>query len=198
MRLTNKIDKRRKRNMEIVDFEKRLLGLKGKSVNLFNYQKYINVKSDIIRRTKAFYSNINFKKDRFYMYVERCRSEAMLINDIKRKYGANVSLFIGNWSEKTQRKFMISTPGKGLRRLLGKHFTLYMIDEYKTSCLHHITEQRCDNLRVTCNDNTIRKLHSVLTFTGENERRGCINRDKYACYNMCKIVQSCLRNLHIL
>ena len=76
---------------------------------------------------------------------------------------------------------MISTPGKGLRRLLGKHFTLYMIDEYKTSCLHHTTKQRCDDVRLTCNGSTVGKLHSVLTFTWENKRRGCINRNKNAC-----------------
>ena len=29
------------------------------------------------------------------MYAERRRSEDMLINDMTRKYGANVSLFIG-------------------------------------------------------------------------------------------------------
>lgn len=121
--------------------EKGLLGLSIKSVTLFTYERYVNVKSDLIKRTKVFYSDLNFRKDKFYLYVERRRSEDMFINDAKRKYGANVSLFIGDWSEKVQRKFMISTPGKSLRCHLGKHFPLYMIDERKTSCLHHITNK---------------------------------------------------------
>ena len=35
--------------------------------------------------------------------------------------------------------------------------------------------------------NKKRELHSVLTFKMENNRKGCINRDKNACLNMRKI-----------
>ena len=68
-----------------------------------------------------------------------------------------------------------------------------MVDEYNTFCLHHITEVRFNNLQIKWKDNKIRKLHSVLTFKGENERKGCINRDNNATHNICKLVEAELR-----
>ncbi|AYV84837.1 MAG: hypothetical protein Hyperionvirus42_13, partial [Hyperionvirus sp.] len=60
------------------------------------------------------------------------------------------------------------------------------------SCLHHETEQRCNNLYLEHNSK-FRKLHSVLTYQMNNNRMGCINRDWNAVLNMRKIVQHYLR-----
>jgi len=100
-------------------------------------------------------------------------------------------LFIGDWSEKHQLKGMISTPGISLRRKLSKHFPLYLVDEFRTSCLNYATEERGENLKIMFNGE-IRKLHSVLTFTRENKRIGCINRDNNACRNIGKLVEAAL------
>jgi hypothetical protein len=88
----------------------------------------------------------------------------------------------------------ISVPNKGLKRKLSEHFTIYMIDEFRTSCLHYKTENRCENMYVNDKKGVSRKLHSVLTFKAENNRLGCINRDENATNNMIKIVKSYLKD----
>jgi len=88
---------------------------------------------------------------------------------------------------------MISTPGVGIRKLLAKNFPLYMVDEYKTSCLHHRTEERCNNLHVISNDGKRRKLHAVLTYQRDNQRMECINRDINAANNIRKVTEAALK-----
>ena len=46
---------------------------------------------------------------------------------------------------------------------------------------------------MTCKDNKVRKLHSVLTYQSCNERMECINRDINACYNIRKVAEAALR-----
>ena len=65
---------------------------------------------------------------------------------------------------------------------------VYNIDEFRTSCLHHKTENKCKNLYLEDKTNKLRKLHSVLTYKMENTWKGCINRDYNGCLNMMKIL----------
>jgi len=108
---------------------------------------------------------------------------------------------MGDWSIGKQMRNFISTPNIGLKRKLKENFRVYNIDEYNTSCINNKTEEKMENLKV--NDwyikkmkkdvnismflNKKRELHSVLTFKMENNRKGCINRDKNACLNIRKI-----------
>ncbi len=43
-------------------------------------------------------------------------------------------------------------------------------------------------------ENPIRKLHSVLTFKMENNRKGCINRDYNGCLNIRKLFNCYINN----
>ena len=38
----------------------------------------------------------------------------------------------------------------------------------------------------------LRKIHSILTYQMENNRKGCMNRDKNGCKNIQKVFQSYL------
>lgn len=117
-----------------------------------------------------------------------------MVNDIKEKYDENTVLIIGNWSKRETKIKRISVPNKALKRKLSEHFNIYMIDEFRTSCLHYKTENRCENMYVTDEKEISRKLHSVLMFKAENNRLGCINRDENAVNNMMKIVKSYLKD----
>lgn len=88
----------------------------------------------------------------------------------------------------------ISTPNIGIKRKLKEHFTIYNLDEYKTSILHYKTENECENMYYNDKNGISRKLHSVLTFQMENKRIGCINRDNNSVNNMIKIVKYYLEN----
>ena len=68
----------------------------------------------------------------------------------------------------------------------------------KTSCINYKTEKESGNLIFKIKENTTCqrfiskigkkvKMHSILTYQMENQRLGCINRDKNAVYNIRKI-----------
>ena len=73
----------------------------------------------------------------------------------------------------------ISTPNVTLKRKLQETFKVYNIDEFRTSCLSYKTEEVCENLYLKFKKDKIqkeRKIHSILTYQMENNRKGCINR----------------------
>ena len=98
-------------------------------------------------------------------------------------------IIIGDWSNGKQMKHMISTPNIRIKRLLARHFILYEIDEFRTSCLYYETEEKCKNLYLPNEKGKMQKIHSVLTYQMKNKRLGCINRDRNACFNMRKLFQ---------
>jgi len=97
-------------------------------------------------------------------------------------------VIIGDWSIGQQIANFISTPNITLKRKLKERFKVYNIDEYRTSCLNYKTENRCENLILPSPiTGTNYKMHSILTYKMENNRLGCINRDKNGCYNIKKL-----------
>ena len=117
-----------------------------------------------------------------------------MLNIIENKFGKDTKIIMGDWCIKKQMRNFISTPNIGIKRKLNERFDIFNIDEYKTSCLHNKTEEKCDNLYLLDKTNKLRKLHSVLTFQMENNGRGCINRDYNGCLNMKKIFNSFIQD----
>jgi len=78
----------------------------------------------------------------------------------------------------------ISTPNNRLKIKLSTRFTIYMIDEFRTSLINCKTGKENENLYLPDKQGTLRKIHSILTYKMENGRQGCINRDKSAVNSM--------------
>ena len=97
-------------------------------------------------------------------------------------------LIMGDWSIGKQMRNFIPTPNLRLKRLLAQAFHLYDIDEFRTSCIHYETENRCDNLYLPDRQGQIRKIHSVLTYQ-MNQGLGCINRDSNGRQNIRKLFE---------
>jgi hypothetical protein len=72
---------------------------------------------------------------------------------------------------------------------LTTNFTVYSIDEFRTSKLNCKTEEVNGNLYLPDRKNKLREMHSILTFQMKNNRMGCINRDSNAVNNMVKLVK---------
>ena len=80
-----------------------------------------------------------------------------------------------------------------IKRKLNETFSVYNIDEYRTSILSNVTEERCSNLQLQFKKDPHQKkrlIRSILTYKMVNNRVGCINRDKNGCLNMQKIFKS--------
>jgi hypothetical protein len=101
-------------------------------------------------------------------------------------------MIMGDWGAKGKVKY-ISTPNLGLKRKLAEQITVYNLDEFRTSCLHHETLEKCEHLYLPDKKGVMRKKHSILTYQMENQRLGCIDRDNNASRNMVNLVNHFLQ-----
>ncbi len=190
------INEKLKLKHDIKRYEAELSLCNSKSCKLATFKEYIIARERLSVIFKEFYKIEKYRKFELRKYINKQRSENKLINNIRNKYTIkdenkikNPLLIIGNWNiTKSQRNFM-STPCIGLKRLLAKNFKLYTMDEFRTSCLSYRNEELVKN---KYDDNSNKKIHSVLIHMEKNKGIGCINRDKNAVQNYQKIIKSYL------
>jgi hypothetical protein len=180
----------------ITTIENILSGYNSRSCIIDNFKNFINKKNELNKQLLDMYKDDIFRKYKWYGYINRKKAETDLVRNIKDKFGKDVTIIMGDWSDKLKTtpsriKYM-STPNLGLKRKINEYLDVYNIDEFRTSCLYNKTENKCENLYQPDKKDVIRKIHSVLTFQMENKRRGCINRDRNAVLNMKKIVNQYL------
>lgn len=173
--------------MGILEHE-RQFQINAKTARLNVNTEYIKGKTELNNKVGELYQDTKFRQYQFYHYINDCRSKDNLLNSIEKVYGKNPIIVFGNWSNPKHMKYFNPTPNKCLRQKLGERFEVFEIDEYRTSCLHHKTEKRCDNAYRLDRKGRYHKIHAVLTYKMENGRYGCINRDRNAVWNMKKIV----------
>jgi len=120
-----------------------------KTVNKIKFMEYIKDIYEI--KDKITEEQIKSKCNvyKWYRFLNEKRSIDNLVNEIKEKYGEDVIIFIGDWSEgNSQLKNSPSTPRIGLKRKLNKYFKVYNLDEYNTSKKNCYTEKDNTNMCV--------------------------------------------------
>ena len=183
-----KVLMKHKKNVDILKLEKEFINTNSKSCRINKFMQYVNVRVKTRVWLSALYQDIKFRQYAWYAYINKKRTEDKMINMIVRTYSKDHIIIIGDWSIKKSMRHFISTPNLTLKRKLQKHFTVYNIDEFRTSMLSHVTEKPCDNLQLYFKkDGVTRSLHPVLTYKMENNQTMCINRDKNSCRNIQKI-----------
>jgi hypothetical protein len=203
-----------KKKKGIGKIENDLSNYKSKSCKIKEFEEYIKKKNEVHEKVKERYEELKINKLKWYTYVNTLRSEDKMINKIKEKYSPNkekIIIMYGDWSIGKQMRNFISTPNISLKRKISNYFTVYNIDEYKTSKINYKTEEEGKNLIIkdpkwTKSDSQIkrkypegtrfacRSIHSVLTYKMENNRLGCIHREKNSVYNMKKITNQWIQN----
>lgn len=174
----------------ILEIEDELTACDFKSCNFTDFKESIKIKNAVNEQVKNIYQEARFRKFKWYTFINKQRSEAKLVNEIKKTFGTKDNppiLIIGNWSATKQLKGIESTPGIGLKKRLVKDFEMYHIDEFNTSKLHWKTEEPCENMRKQYTVEISKKIHSVLRAKLENGTYGCINRDLNSVRNIKKI-----------
>jgi hypothetical protein len=162
----------------------------SKTCNIEKFQEYITEKIKANETLVPLYQELKFRQYKWYGYINKKRTEDNMVNKIVNKYSKDHIIIIGDWSIGKQMRNFISTPNLTLKRKLQQHFKVYNIDEFRTSCLSYKTEEVCENLYLKFKKDTKekeRKMHSILTYQMENNRKGCINRDKNGCKNIQKV-----------
>ena len=180
----------------ITEVENKLSIYNSKSCDYKNFKKYIKNKNIVNEELFNKYKEDIFRKYKWYGYINRKKSETDLVRKIKKTFGNDAIICYGDWSIGKQMRGQISTPNLGLKRKLSEHFTIYNLDEFRTSMLNYKTEDKNENLYLPDKKQVVRKLHSVLTYQTEKNRKGCINRDENAVNNMIKIVKYYLEHKH--
>jgi hypothetical protein len=182
----------------ITEIENKLSEYNSKSCSLEEFKKFIKNKNEVNKILLEKYKEDIFRKYKWYSYINRKKAETDLVKDIKNKFGKDVILIHGDWSDKLKSSSSkikyISTPNLGLKRKLNEYIPIYNIDEFRTSCLNYKTEEVSENMYLPDKKGIDRKIHSILTYQTENKRMGCINRDVNAVNNMIKIVSTYLKD----
>ena len=80
-------------------------------------------------------------------------------------------ILFGNWSIVKSIRGVISTPNLRLKQKLSEHFTIYNLDEFRTSTLNCKTEDKNENLYLPDKKQVVRKLHSVLMYQTEKPEK---------------------------
>ena len=182
--------KNHKDKIGITKIEEGLNKYNSKTCNIEKFQEYITEKIKANEKLVPLYQEHKFRKYKWYSYINKKRTEDNMINKIAKKYSKKHIIIIGDWSIGKQMRNFISTPNLTLKRKLQKYFKVYNIDEFRTSCLSYKTEEVCENLYLKFKKDPKekeRKIHSILTYQMENNRKGCINRDKNGCKNIQKV-----------
>ena len=176
--------------MGITIIERELVDFNSKSCIVEDFIKYIKKKLEVNNKILDKYNDIKFRKYKWYSYINKKRTEDNLLNTIENTYSKDHIIIIGDWSIGKQMANFISTPNLTLKRKLRERFTVYNIDEFRTSCINYKTEEKGDNLWLPGTNGKQYKKHSILTYKMENKRLGCINRDKNGCQNIKKLFTS--------
>jgi hypothetical protein len=173
-----------KDKIHITEPEQTLNTFNSKSCNIDKFKEYITKKMEVNDIVVPLYQNIQFRKYKWYAFINKKRSEDNMLNMIEKKYSKDHTIIIGDWSIGKQMRHFISTPNLSLKRKLKERFKVYNIDEFRTSCISYKTKDLCKNLYLPDKKGEDRKIHSILTYQMENNRKGCINRDKNGCRNI--------------
>ena len=185
--IDNKKKKIKIKNKTLKEHESNLDGSKTTSYKKF--LEYCEMKIELNDNVSDEYRNY-LQKLKWFGYLNKQRHEMKIVDEIKKMYGEDAIMIIGDNGGKNRIK-LISVPNLGIKRLLKKHFKVFILDEFRTSIINCKTDKVHSNMKLMFNDK-VRNIHSIFTYKMENKRMGCINRNRNACINFEKIVKNLL------
>ena len=172
-------------------------------INNINSVIIMKEQNDIEKENKKNGEKYNkyIRKLKWFGYINKQRHEEKLLNELEKIYGKDAIFAFGDWSSSMSIK-RISMPNMGMKRLLEKRFKVYLLDEYKTSKCCWKTKKEPGEKEKTHVEikkteekegikyESVRKIHSLLTFKMSEKEYGIINRDYNATQNMYTIIES--------
>jgi hypothetical protein len=105
------------------------------SLDVEAYKRYLSHKNQVNHDLEKFYAQPEFRKMKWWAFVNRRRSEDRMLNRFKAKFGEDATVMFGDWAQKHQMKFLEPTKGIGMRRLFKRAgLKVLLVDEHRTSC----------------------------------------------------------------
>ena len=132
LKYQRRLDKHKKGD-KITEAEELLNKVNSKSCFYEKIKEYVNVKNKVNKLLVDKYKNEIFRKYKWYIYLNKNKSETELVEEIKQKFGKDVIMIYGDWNIGKAMRNFISVPSLGLKRKLSDYFIIYSIDEFRTS-----------------------------------------------------------------
>lgn len=162
------------------------------NMNKFNTEiKNCNI---YLYNTDVIYHNYINECYKFYieyywlLHFEKQKTQAKILESIKNTYGDNLIIMVGDMDSSLVSGNKNYKNYDWLIDLLSNRFTVYKMNEYRTSLINAKTFE-INKKAVINKNNKLITLNSVFTFTHKDGQPGYINRDKNAVINMLYIVE---------
>jgi transcription termination factor NusB len=121
----------------IKEWEAELSQYNNKTLNLEAFKAYVKAKNKMNQKLMAFYSQRLFRQLKWYAFINRKRTERLMLQRFLNTFGSpeNVVIAFGDWEQKKHMKYKEPTKGKGWRKLFREFgYLVYLVDEFRTSC----------------------------------------------------------------
>ena len=180
----------------VVDLETEISKYNKRTLDFKKFKKYLEKKNEVNEKLFEFYEQDIFRKLKLNEYINRMKSEQIMISRFIDTFGDsdNIVIAFGDWEQKQHMKYKEPTKGKGFRELFKKHgFELYLADEHKTSCRCNICEGECETFRICKNPRPW--MAGTITRHGLVRCKTCKvlwNRDENSSCNIYKVARSAI------
>ena len=144
--------------------EEKVSNYNSKSCVHKSFLEYCKEKIKCMVFYKENYKDSFLQKLNWYMYLNKYKHINELIKIIKSEFGKDITIIIGDWSSTGKVKYM-STPNNFIKNKLKEHFTVYHIDEFRTSKYHNLHEIKCKNFYRKLNEKEIKIVEDKLKLT---------------------------------
>jgi hypothetical protein len=173
-KMIKKIEKIKKEKINKLENELTKENERQKTSNDYKkFNLYFQLKMKIHNKISELYNDNKLNKLRWMMFINEKRSEKLLVNDIKNKFGNDVVLILGNWSMNKIGIKKISTPNKKYEKILEKNFITLKINEFRTSIMHNKNEIKCENYvkKYDVKKSNIKSIYSLEKLKEKDEKR---------------------------
>ena len=164
-----------------------------KTVDISKHIENMNIRYKFIDYVENHYGKRVYRRMKFDRYIHTQKSESNLMNEITKRFGNNVCLAYGNYSNNYHMKGCLPTIGIGLRNKLNKKFKMIIVDEYKTSKLCHCCKSENGYVLKRAHPNPNKKgnriVHGLLRCKNVNCSKYW-DRDMNGCLNIREILLS--------
>jgi len=143
-----KILERYKNEKGITKIEEKLSGVCSKTCYVQNFKNYLDIKCEVNEKLLPMYADEFFRRYSWYSFINTKRAEDKMLDLIEKKFGKDAIIILGDASLGTNMRGLVSTPNIKLNRKLKTRFKVFLIDEFRTSCLpYHTSEKevKCEN-----------------------------------------------------
>ena len=192
-------------NKSVKKVESELSIYNGKSCIYNNVKRYIEAKNMTNYYLMSYYEKYLYRKLKWYSYINKQKSEAIMINNFKKKFGDkdNTLVCFGDWEQKKHMKFKEPTIGKGTRTIFRKAgYIVPLVYEGNTSAKSFLNGKETEKFRRRRNPRPwktdIKLWHGLLRFNtapnNEPSKYILVNRDFNGSMNIRKIAVCHLNN----